>query len=32
VKQNFGFVTLAIIVISIVPLIATIVRDRRSGR
>ena len=32
VQRNFGLVTLAIIVISIVPLIATIVRERRGGR
>jgi membrane-associated protein len=32
VKRNFGLVTLAIIVVSLVPLIATIARDRRSAR
>jgi membrane-associated protein len=32
VQQNFGLVTLTIIVISIVPLIVTILRERRSGR
>ena len=32
VKQNFGLVTIVIIVVSIVPLIVTIARERRSGR
>jgi membrane-associated protein len=32
VQQNFGLVTLMIIAISVVPLIVTIVRERRSGR
>jgi membrane-associated protein len=32
VKQHFGLVTLTIIVVSIVPLILTIVRERRAGR
>jgi membrane-associated protein len=32
VKHNFGLVTLTIIAISIVPLIVTIARERRSGR
>ncbi len=31
VKQHFGLVTLAIIVVSIVPLIVTVVRERRAG-
>jgi membrane-associated protein len=32
VKQHFGFVTLAIVVASLAPIVVTIVRERRAGR